>query len=67
MKVKKFILIKLFFIFIILINSNVAKAGDCETTISSATTSQYGDPDPVIYAGTNSSQDRDGRMRIDET
>ena len=40
MKVKKFILIKLFFIFIILINSNVAKAGDCETTISSATTSQ---------------------------
>ena len=40
MKVKKFILIKLFFIFIILINSNVAIAGDCETTISSATTSQ---------------------------
>ena len=27
----------------------------------------YGDIDPVIYAGTNSSQDRDGRMRIDET
>ena len=27
----------------------------------------YGETDPVIYAGTNSSQDRDGRMRIDET
>ena len=27
----------------------------------------YVDTDPVIYAGTNSSQDRDGRMRIDET
>ena len=27
----------------------------------------YGETDPVIYAGTNSSKDRDGRMRIDET
>ena len=27
----------------------------------------YGETDPVIYAGTNSSQDREGRMRIDET
>ena len=40
MKVKKFILIKLFFIFIILINSNVAIAGDCETTVSNSLTSQ---------------------------
>ena len=27
----------------------------------------YGETDPVIYADTNGSQDRDGRMRIDET
>jgi prepilin-type N-terminal cleavage/methylation domain-containing protein len=27
----------------------------------------YGDSDPVIYAGTNGSKDREGRMRIDET
>ena len=40
MKVKKFILIKLFFIFIILINSNVAIAGDCDTTVSNSLTSQ---------------------------
>ena len=40
MKVKNFILIKLFFIFIILINSNVAIAGDCETTVSNSLTSQ---------------------------
>ena len=27
----------------------------------------YGDTAPVVYTGTNSSQDRDGRMRFDET
>ena len=56
MKVKKFILIKLFFIFIILINSNVAKAGDCETTISSATTSQLtcADDDSLTFTSAGS-------------
>jgi len=27
----------------------------------------YGDTDPVVYTGRNSSQDRNGRMRFDET
>ena len=27
----------------------------------------YGDTAPVVYTGRNSSQDRDGRMRFDET
>ena len=40
MKIKNFIVINLLFIFIILINTSAVKAGDCETTISSATTSQ---------------------------
>ena len=39
MKVKKFILIKLLII-IVLINSNVSIAGDCETTVSNSLTSQ---------------------------
>ena len=27
----------------------------------------YGETDPVVYTGTNSSQDRNGRMRFDQT
>ena len=40
MKIKNFLIIKLFFLCFISINSNFAKAGECETTISSVTTSQ---------------------------
>ena len=40
MKVKNFILIKLFLLLIILINTNFVKAEDCDTTVSSSLTSQ---------------------------
>ena len=40
MKIKNFILIKLFLLLIILINTNFVKAEDCDTTVSSSLTSQ---------------------------
>ena len=30
-------------------------------------TNPYGETDPVVYTGTNSSQDRNGRLRFDQT
>ena len=56
MKIKNFFIIKLFFLFIVLINTNFAKAGDCQATISSATTSQLicADDDSLTVTSTGS-------------